>query len=72
MVDHSRPYHHTCDTLPCRIDGVVRMDKKVRRFTINGAAKAQLNDGVTVRVLGCEAKQCKPVVMEPFLYPLAL
>lgn len=68
----SRTYHHTYDTMPCKIGGVVSMDGKVWQFTINGAAKAQLIDGVTVRILGCEAKQCEPVVMEPFVDPLLL
>lgn len=68
----SRTYHHTYDTMPCKIDGVVRMGEKVWQFTINGAAKAQLSDGVNVRFLGCEAKQCEPVVMEPFVDPLLL
>lgn len=68
----SRTYHHTYDTVPCKIDGEVKSDGRVWQFTINGAAKARWVAGEAIRYLGCEAKACEPLVMDAFVDPSEL
>ena len=65
-------YHHTYDTMPCKINGVVKADGKLWKFTINGAAKAQWWNETSIRYLGCEAKECEPLVIDPFVDPSEL
>lgn len=68
----SRTYHHTYDTMPCKISGVVKADGKVWKFTINGAAKAQWWTETRIRYFGCEAKECEPLVIDPYVDPSGL
>ena len=61
-----RGFHHEYDTAPCRISGMLVQDGKPWRFSINGAAKAQLVHGEEVRYVGCADPLCAPLVLWEF------
>lgn len=47
------------DDAPCTISGTVQRDGVEWQFSINGAVKATLRHGTTVRYVGCELHGCE-------------
>lgn len=54
---------HDFDLLPCAIVGRLRADGRIWAFEINGGASARLRSGEDVRLLGCRASACAPLVL---------
>jgi len=55
----TRSWHEDFDDAPCTISGTVQRDGVEWQFSINGAAKATLTHGTTVRYVGCELHECE-------------